>query len=100
MDVYTLICLCSVFAALVEYAVISYLSIYIGRYKAKEVARKEKTQKIILEEEKEEKQEEGEDENEIKINGKFEAGNLFTEPFKIFLKLFRNLKCSGDLNNN
>ena len=90
MDVYTLICLCSVFAALVEYAVISYLSIYIGRYKAKEVARKETKQKIILEKEKEEKQEEGEEEIEIKINGKFEAGNLFTKPLKIFLKLFRN----------
>ena len=78
MDIFVLICLCSVFAALVEYAVISYLSIYINRYKAKEVARKEQKEKLFVEKEKkkEEKKENGdeEDDSEIKINGKFDAG--------------------------
>jgi hypothetical protein len=55
------------------------LSIYIGRYKAKEVARNEKKQKLIEEKEREEN-EGGDEDIDIKINGKFEAGILFTKP--------------------
>jgi hypothetical protein len=57
--VYTLICLCSVFAAVIEYAVISSISIYMNECKARETKKQEDKKKI-------EEEREGEEE-EIKV---------------------------------
>ena len=47
MDTFVIICFGSVFAALLEFAIITFISLYIGRYKAQEEKNKEALEKLV-----------------------------------------------------
>jgi hypothetical protein len=47
LDIYVLICLCSVFAAVIEYAVISSIMIYMAEVKAREAKKQEEEKKLV-----------------------------------------------------
>ena len=58
LDVYVLICLCSVFAAVIEYAVISCITIYMAEERGREAKRVERLEAKAKEVQEEEKDEE------------------------------------------
>ena len=47
MDTFVIICFGSVFAALLEFAVITFITLYINRYKAKEEKQREALEKLV-----------------------------------------------------
>ena len=47
MDTFVIICFGSVFAALLEFAVITFITLYINRYKAKEERQREALDKLV-----------------------------------------------------
>ena len=47
LDIFVLICFMSVFAALVEFAVINFITVFINRYKAAEEKRKETVETLV-----------------------------------------------------
>ena len=95
LDIYTLICLCSVFAALVEYGIISFLTMYVAEWKA-DVAKNKKLEEEAEPEKKEEEDlAEGIKENE---SGKSKGTNLISKcceipgNFKAYVKSLIKIK--------
>ena len=89
LDVFNIICLGTVFAALCEFAIINFISCYIARYKAEEEKRKEAQDKAkdLLEKAKElleqniakPSQEEGTNEDDAVVEDEIHTAEAFEE---------------------
>ena len=86
LDVYVLICLCSVFAAVIEYAVISSITIFMAEAKAREA----KNQEVKKKEEEERKENENDDEMQLEEEMKNKFAKDDENGAKYFWQCLRN----------